>query len=143
MFHSSPFLSQPFQPLLPSPLKLQNFTTPNQSLMSVYVCIFGISLSYVIESIDSKLISVCLINDYSLFAVLHIFVHGSAECATISLKCKMLILLILYNFGNHYFLKKFGIQTVYKLWWLTYLKLWEICVMRHKCHVFKINVLKN
>ena len=40
-----------------------------------------------IESIDSKLISVCLIDDYSLIADLHIFVYGSAECATISLEC--------------------------------------------------------
>ena len=47
----------------PSPLKLQNFTTQNGSLMSV--CRFGISFKYVIEVIESKLISVCLINDYS------------------------------------------------------------------------------
>ena len=36
-----------------------------------------------IESIDSKLISVCLINDYSLIDNLHIFVFGRAECASI------------------------------------------------------------
>ena len=40
-----------------------------------------------IESIDLKLISVCLINDYLLIANLHIFVYGSEECATISLEC--------------------------------------------------------
>ena len=50
------------------------------------------------ESIDSKLTSVCLINDYSLIANLHIFIYGSAECATISLKCKTVKLLILDNF---------------------------------------------
>ena len=60
------FYSIPFQPLLPSPLKLQKFTTPNGSLMSV--CRFGISFTYVIESIECKLISVCLINYYSLIA---------------------------------------------------------------------------
>ena len=64
-----------------------------------------------IESIDSKLISVCLINDYSLIADLHILVYGSAECATISLECTMVKLLILNNFGlkntflNSFFLK--------------------------------------
>ena len=51
-----------------------------------------------IESIDSKLISVCLIDDYSLIADLHIFVYGSAECATISLECTKVKLLILNNF---------------------------------------------
>ena len=40
-----------------------------------------------IESIDWKLISVCLIHDYSLITDLHIFVDGRAECATISLEC--------------------------------------------------------
>ena len=53
-----------------------------------------------IESIDSKLISVCLINDYSLIADLHIFVHGSAECSIISLECTTVKLLILNNFGG-------------------------------------------
>ena len=39
---------------LPSPLKVQNFRTPNKSLMSVCcVC----------ESLDSKLVSVCFIDD--------------------------------------------------------------------------------
>ena len=51
------------------------------------VCRFGISYTYVIKHIDSKIISVCLINDYSLIADLHIFVYGSAECAFISLEC--------------------------------------------------------
>ena len=36
-------------------------------------------VTYVIESIDSKLISVCLINDYLFIADLHIFVYGRAE----------------------------------------------------------------
>ena len=40
-----------------------------------------------------------LINDYSLFADPHIFVYGSAECATISLECTNVKLLILNNFG--------------------------------------------
>ena len=96
VFILTPFLSQPSKPLLSSPLKLQNFTTPNEC-----VCVwrFGVSFTYMIESIDSKLISVCLINDYSLIADLHIFVYGSAECATILLECTKVKLLILYNFG--------------------------------------------
>ena len=78
-FILTPSLSLPFQPLLTSPLKLQNFTTPNEPLMSaccVCVCRFGISFTYVIEGIDSKVISVCLINDYLLIADLHTFVYG-------------------------------------------------------------------
>ena len=52
-----------------------------------------------IEIIVLKLISVCLINDYSFIADIHIFVYGRAECATISLKCAKVKLLILINFG--------------------------------------------
>ena len=52
-----------------------------------------------IKSIDSKLISVCLINDYLLIADLHIFVHGCAECASISLECTKVKLLVLNNFN--------------------------------------------
>ena len=62
------------------------------------VCRFGISFTYVIEGIYLKLISVCLINDYSLIVDLHIFVYGRAECASISLKCtnvKLSVLIIL------------------------------------------------
>ena len=36
-FILTPFLTLPTQPLLPSPLKLQNFTIPNESLMSALV----------------------------------------------------------------------------------------------------------
>ena len=64
-FILTPYLTLPSQPLLPSPLKLQNFTTSN---CKVCVCRFGISFTYVIEKIESKLISACLINDYSLIA---------------------------------------------------------------------------
>ena len=57
------------------------------------------------ESIDSKFISVCLINDYSLIADLHKFVYGRAECVSIPLKCtkvKLLILNIFYcNLKNY------------------------------------------
>ena len=53
------------------------------SLCSVCVWKFGVTFTYTIESIDSKLISVCSINDYSLIADLIIFVYGSAECATL------------------------------------------------------------
>ena len=41
------------------------------------------TFKYAIESIDSKLISVCLVTDYSLIADPHKFVYGSAECATL------------------------------------------------------------
>ena len=39
----------------------------------VWVCRFNISFTYVLKSIYFKLISVCLIHDYSLIANLHIF----------------------------------------------------------------------
>ena len=48
----------------------------------------------------SKLISVCLINDYSLIAELYIFVYSRAECASFSLECTKVNLLILNNFGH-------------------------------------------
>ena len=52
-----------------------------------------------IEVIESKLISVCLINDYSLIADIHIFDYGRAEFSFISLECtKKVKLLILNNF---------------------------------------------
>ena len=52
------------------------------------------------RSIDSKLISVCLINNYSLIADLHIFVYGRAECTSISLECTKVKLLIWKNYYN-------------------------------------------
>ena len=48
------------------------------------------------ESIDSKLISVRLIIDYSLIADLDLSVYGRAECS-ISLECTKVKLLILDN----------------------------------------------
>ena len=65
MFHSHSILKSTF------PLNL----SPYEPLMSVCVCRFGISFTYVIENINSKLISVCLINDNLLIADLHIFVY--------------------------------------------------------------------
>ena len=67
---------------------------------------FGISFLYVIESIDSKLISVFLINDYSLIADQHIFIYGRAECASISLEGTKVKLLMLNNFAIKYTLTK-------------------------------------
>ena len=52
-------------------------------MCSVCVWRFGVPFTYTIESIDSKLIYMCTINDYSLIADLNIFVYGSAECATL------------------------------------------------------------
>ena len=66
------------------------------------VCRFGISFTYVIESIDFKLISVCLINDYSLIADLHIFVYERAEFSPISLEFTKVKLSILNNFDTTY-----------------------------------------
>ena len=66
----------------------------------VFVCRFGISFTYVIKSIDSKLISVCFINDYSLIADLHIFAYELAECASISLEYTKVKLLKLNNFAT-------------------------------------------
>ena len=54
-----------------------------------------------IESIDSKLISVCLINDYSFIADLNIFVYERTECPSISLECTKVKLLILNNFAQN------------------------------------------
>ena len=57
-----------------------------------------ISFTYMIKSIDSKLISVCLINEYLLIVNLHIFVYDRAECTSISLECTKVKLLILKKF---------------------------------------------
>ena len=64
------------------------------------VCVgrFGISLTYMIEGIDSELIFVCLFNDYSLIADLHIFVYACAACLSISLECIKVKLIILRKF---------------------------------------------
>ena len=51
-----------------------------------------------IEILDSKLISLCLINDYSIIADLYIFVYGRSESTSISLECTKLNLLMLNNF---------------------------------------------
>ena len=75
---------------------------------------FGISFTYVIESKDSNLISVCLNYDYSLIADLHIFVYRRAECASISLECAKVKVLILNNFGHN--ISKF--LTVLKIFFL-------------------------
>ena len=64
----------------------------------VCVCRFGVVFTYVIEGIDSKVISVCLVNDYSLIADLHIFVYERAECTSLSFECTEVKLLILNNF---------------------------------------------
>ena len=76
------------------------------------VCIFGVTFTYVIEGIDSKVISVCLINDYSLIADLHIFVYARAECESILLKCTKVKLSILNNFDQTRNFKKININFV-------------------------------
>ena len=72
-----------------------------------------------IEVIESKLSSVCLINDYSLITDPHIFVYGRAEFSSISLECTKLELSILNNFEQNYrcyqdFLRSLTIMIVVK-----------------------------
>jgi hypothetical protein len=64
----------------------------------VCVYIWRGTFTYVIEGIDSKVISLCLINDYSLIADLHRFVYARAECESTSLKCAKVKFSILNNF---------------------------------------------
>ena len=66
--------------------------------MCVCTVYTGVTFTYVIKGIDSKVISLCLINDYSLIADLHIFVYGRAEYESVSLKCTKVKLSILNNF---------------------------------------------
>ena len=66
------------------------------------MCHCGISFTYVIESIDLKLISVCLINDYSLIADLHTFVYGHAECASIYLECTKVKFWLYASLGQYW-----------------------------------------
>ena len=68
--------------------------------MSVCADLASLPHTYVIEFIESKLISLCLINDYSLIADLHIFVYGRDEFSSISLECTKVKLLILNNFAT-------------------------------------------
>ena len=67
----------------------------------VCVYIFGVTFTYVIEGKDSKVISVCLINDHLLIADLHIFVYGRAECESISLICTKVKLSKINNFVSN------------------------------------------
>ena len=64
----------------------------------VCVCIWR---DFHIEGIDSKVISMCSINDYLLIADLDIFVYGRAECESISLKCTKVKLSILNDFATN------------------------------------------
>ena len=92
MFHSHSILNPPFPtpstfPSWATELYNPKWITNEYVLRECVMCIFGTTFIYVIEGIDSKVISVCLINDYSLIAVLYIFDYGSAECESISIKC--------------------------------------------------------
>ena len=103
MFHSHSILKSTFPTPSTFPSQAIELYNPKWTLMSVccvFVWRFGISFTYVIESIDSKLISVCLINDFLHFADLHIFIYGRAECASISLACTKVKLLILDSFNS-------------------------------------------
>ena len=72
MFHSHSFLSLPSQPLL-SYRTLQPQMNPNECVLCVYV-----KMWHLFHIHDRKYrfeINLCLINDYSLIAGLHIFVY--------------------------------------------------------------------
>ena len=98
MFHSHSIFKLTFPTPSTFPSKATELYNPKCILRSV--CRFCVSFTYVVESIESKLNSVCLINDHSLIADLHIFVNGRTECATTSLECTKGILLISNNFGT-------------------------------------------
>ena len=100
MFHSHSILKSTFPNSSTFPPQATELYNPKWTLMSVCVWRFGVSFTYVIESIGSKLISVCLNNDYSLIADLHIFIYGRAEFAIISLECTMVKLLIYVILGK-------------------------------------------
>ena len=117
MFHSHSILN----PTFPTPstfsskaTELYNPKWTQMKMCSVCVWRFGVTFTYAIESIDSKLISVCLINDYSLIADLHIFFMEAQNAQPFSLQCIKVKLLKLNNFDNwvfflflfYYYIKK-------------------------------------
>ena len=104
-FILTPFLSQP------STLKLQNFTTPNEC-----VCVMIWRVFHICDKKYRFKISLCVFNDYSLIADLHLLVYGSAECATISLECTMVKLLILNNFEVHIIYLKYFLFRLEREW---------------------------
>ena len=84
MFHSHSILKSTFRPnpfYLPllSYRYLQPQMNPNECVLCVKI--WHLFLIYVIESIDSKLISVCFINDYSLIADLNTYLFMDAQNA--------------------------------------------------------------
>ena len=95
-----PFLTLPFQPFLPFPLKLQNIKTPNETLMSVCcVCVWRlwISFTYMMESIVLKLISASLINDYFCLWTRWIIFHFTWQCSKVKLSIlNNFIIIIIY-----------------------------------------------
>ena len=77
------------------------FITPNGSLMSVCCVYVQIWPLFYIRDKRYRIeinFCVCLINDYSLIADLHIFVYERAECGSISLELTKVKLSLLNNF---------------------------------------------
>ena len=111
MFYSHSILKSTFPTPSIFPSSATEIYNPKRTTNKcvLYVCADLAFLSHTCWKvcIDSKLISVCLIYDYSLISDLHIFVYERAECATISLKCKKVKLFILNNFAEY--LKKLQI----------------------------------
>ena len=91
MFYSHSILKSTFPTPSTFPSKATELYNPKWTLMSVCCVCVKIWHLFHIRDRELKLISVCLINDYSLIADLHIFVYGRAECT-------MVKLLILNNF---------------------------------------------
>ena len=69
-----------------NPFKPKDFTSQTNHLWVCVLCVcrYDISFLYVILTIESKLISLCLISDYSIIINLHIFVNERAELSSIS-----------------------------------------------------------
>ena len=83
------------------------FTLPQCNHMiylSLCVFRFDICFTYVISTLESKLISLCLIVDYSLITNLHIFVYERAELSSISVDSTNTKFAILNNFAFNYLL---------------------------------------
>ena len=87
--------------LLPSPLKPLKPQTNHSWVCVLCVCRYDISFTFVILTIESKLISLSLISDYSLITNLHIFViYECTELSPISVDSKKSKLSILNKFGK-------------------------------------------
>ena len=96
------FLTLPSQPLLPFPLKLQNFTTPNETLMSV--CCVCVQIWHHFHKRDRKYkieINFCMLFKGYLFSycLATYFVYERAKLSSISVECTKVKLSLQNNFA--------------------------------------------